>query len=145
VFGARLRNPREGGSLALSAQRRLQVLLDHLTEEEFLGGSLEELAEYCGCSPRHFSRLFRHLFKVSLRARQIELRLLKARRLLEESDDRVAAVAARCGYHHLGVFNTLFKRRFGMTPTEWRRREAASSTATVSANAQADFTESSPG
>jgi len=30
-------------------------------------------------------------------------------------------VAASCGYRHLGVFNALFKKRFAMTPTEWRR------------------------
>jgi AraC-like DNA-binding protein len=30
-------------------------------------------------------------------------------------------VAAACGYRHLGVFNALFKKRFAMTPTEWRR------------------------
>jgi AraC-like DNA-binding protein len=149
VFGARLRNPREGGSLTLSAHKRLQVLLEHLTEEEFLGGSLEQLADYCGCSPRHFSRLFRQVFKESLRVRQTELRLLKARRLIEESDLRIMNIAVQCGYHHLGVFNTLFKRRFGMTPTEWRRRHAAAPassppTPSMSANGQPDFTESSP-
>jgi hypothetical protein len=24
------------------------------------------------------------------------------------------------GYRHLGLFNAMFKRRFGMTPSEWR-------------------------
>jgi AraC-like DNA-binding protein len=105
----------------LSATKRIRVLLDHLTEEEFLNASSDELAAYCGCSPRHFSRLFLQHFGVSLRSRQTEMRLLKARRLLVETDSRVMTVAAACGYRHLGVFNALFKKRFAMTPTEWRR------------------------
>jgi AraC-like DNA-binding protein len=106
----------------LSATKRIRVLLEHLTEEEFLNASSDDLAAYCGCSPRHFSRLFQQHFGVSLRSRQTEMRLLKARRLLAETDSRVMTVAAACGYRHLGVFNALFKKRFSMTPTEWRRK-----------------------
>jgi len=94
----------------LSATKRIRVLLEHLTEEEFLNASSDELAAYCGCSPRHFSRLFLQHFGVSLRSRQTEMRLLKARRLLVETDSRVRNVAAACGYRHLGVFNALFKK-----------------------------------
>jgi AraC-like DNA-binding protein len=109
------------GVSTLSATKRIRVLLEHLTEEEFLNASSDELSAYCGCSPRHFSRLFLQHFGVSLRSRQTEMRLLKARRLLAETDSRVMTVAASCGYRHLGVFNALFKKRFAMTPTEWRR------------------------
>jgi AraC-like DNA-binding protein len=105
----------------LSATKRIRILLEHLTEEEFLSASAQDLAAYCGCSLRHFSRLFLEHFGVSLRSRQTEVRLLRARRLLLETDSRVMTVAGSCGYRHLGVFNALFKKRFGMTPTEWRR------------------------
>jgi AraC-like DNA-binding protein len=108
----------------LSASKRIKVLMQHLTVEEFLSASAEALAAYCGCSLRHFSRLFLQTFGVSLRARQTELRLLKAKRLLAETELRVVTVATNCGYRHLGVFNSLFRKRFGMTPTEWRRRAA---------------------
>lgn len=108
-------------SATLSATKRIRVLLENLTEEEFLNASAEELATYCGCSLRHFSRLFLQHFGTSLRSRQTETRLIKARRLIGETDSRVMTVAAACGYRHLGVFNGLFKKRFGMTPTQWRR------------------------
>ena len=98
--------------------------MQHLTEEDFLNSSPADLAAYCGCSLRHFSRLFRHRFEVSLRERKKELRLLKARQMLTETDSRVMTVAGACGYRHLGVFNALFKKRFGVTPTECRRQAA---------------------
>ena len=130
AFGAELKRPRESNALTLSARKRLKVLLEHLTEEEFLSASIEQLSAYCGCSLRHFSRLFRQNYGVSLRARQTDLRLLKARRMLEETDSRVMTIAAQCGYTHLGVFNALFKKRFGTTPTEFRRGGNSKTTGT---------------
>lgn len=127
LFERELAPPNESETLTLSATKRIKVLLDHLTEEEFLNASCDQLAEYCGCSLRHFSRLFLQHFGVSLRSRQTEMRLLKARRLLAETDSRVMTVAAACGYRHLGVFNALFKKKFAVTPTEWRRTAAQQS------------------
>jgi AraC-like DNA-binding protein len=121
VFARELTPADKLEAATLSATKRIKVLLEHLTEEEFLNASADELGAYCGCSLRHFSRLFLQHFGVSLRSRQTEMRLVKARRLLAETDSRVMTVAATCGYRHLGVFNALFKKRFGMTPTEWRR------------------------
>jgi AraC-like DNA-binding protein len=121
VFARELAPVTQTDAATLSATKRIRVLLEHLTEEEFLAASSAELAAYCGCSLRHFSRLFLQHFGVSLRSRQTEMRLLKARRLLAETDSRVMTVAAACSYRHLGVFNALFKKRFGMTPSEWRR------------------------
>ena len=105
-----------------SANKRIKVLMQNLTEADFLDMSVEQLAAYCGCSLRHFGRLFRKDFGVSLRERQTELRLQKARQLLNESDSSISAVAAACGYRQVGAFNVVFRRRFGTTPTEWRRQ-----------------------
>ena len=57
-----------------------------------------------------------------LRARQIELRLQRARQLLGDSDAKIINVAYDSGYRHLGLFNAMFKKRFGVTPSEWRRK-----------------------
>lgn len=122
VFGCEMVRKTIVEGSVLSASKRIQVLMGNLTEEEFIQASVEELAAWCGCSVRHFSRLFRHEFGVSLRERQTESRLVKAGRLLAETDSRVMTIALECGYRHLGVFNALFKERFGMTPTDWRRR-----------------------
>ena len=83
--------------------------------------SLTELAGQLHCSERHFSRLFREEFNISLRARQTELRLQRARQLLTESDAKIINVAYESGYRHLGLFNALFKRRFGVTPSQCAR------------------------
>jgi hemolysin activation/secretion protein/AraC-like DNA-binding protein len=93
-----------------------------MLEAELSGSSLGELAGQLHCSERHFSRLFREEFGLPLRARQIELRLQRARQLLADSDAKVISVAYDSGYRHLGLFNAMFKKRFGVTPSEWRRK-----------------------
>jgi len=74
------------------------------------------------CSPRHFSRLFRAEFGVPLRKRQTELRLQRARQLLADANAKILKVAYESGYRHLGQFNAMFKKRFGVTPSEWRQQ-----------------------
>ena len=109
-------------SAVSDARIRLRQWLTQSPEAELLSRSVEELAGELSCSVRHFSRLFHEEVGVSFRAKQTELRLLKARQLLARSDAKVIHVALESGYRHLGLFNALFKRRFGMTPTKWRRQ-----------------------
>jgi hemolysin activation/secretion protein/AraC-like DNA-binding protein len=109
-------------SPANGTEDRFRRVCLELTEAELLGRPPAELARQVGCSLRHFSRLFRRHFGTSWRARQTEARLLRARDLLANSETKVIEVALESGFHHLGLFNTMFKKRFGMTPSQWRRK-----------------------
>ncbi|MGO8837524.1 MAG: POTRA domain-containing protein [Limisphaerales bacterium] len=103
-------------------RERFHQLVGQLPEVELSQCSLRDLAGQLNCSERHFTRLFREEFGVPLRARQIELRLQRARQLLADSDAKITSVAFDSGYQHLGLFNMMFKKRFGMTPSEWRQQ-----------------------
>ncbi|MFZ1073411.1 MAG: helix-turn-helix domain-containing protein [Verrucomicrobiia bacterium] len=97
-------------------------LVGQMTEAELSECSLGDLSRQLHCSERHFSRLFRAEFGVPFRARQIELRLQRARQLLADSNAKIINVAFDSGYRHLGLFNAMFKKRFGLTPSEWRQQ-----------------------
>ncbi len=101
---------------------RFRELIGKMSEAELATRSLPELAEQLHCSERHFSRLFRTEFGVSLRQRQTELRLQRASQLLSALDMKISSVAQASGYRHLGLFNSMFKRQFGMTPSAWRQK-----------------------
>ena len=109
---------------AQSARDRFLRIICQMPDLEVIHHSPEQLARFCGCSARHFNRLFREHFGESPRARQRELRLLRARLLLSASEDRIPQIALDSGYRSLSLFNSLFKRRFGMSPTEWRAQAA---------------------
>jgi len=59
---------------------------------------------------------------VPFHARQIELRLQRARQLLADPHAKIINVAHDSGYRHLGLFHAMFKKRFGLTPAEWHRQ-----------------------
>lgn len=103
-------------------RERLRQLVGQIPESELAVHSLAKLAEQLHCSERHFSRIFREEFGASLRARQVELRLQRARHLLASTHTKIINVALESGFRHLGLFNSMFKKRFGMTPSQWRRQ-----------------------
>jgi AraC-like DNA-binding protein len=117
--------PSAGGN---KLRDQIRELVGQMTEAELSERSLTELARQLHCSERHFSRLFREEFGVPFHARQIELRLQHARQLLADSDAKISNVANVSGYRHLGLFNAMFKKRFGLTPVEWRRQCLRNST-----------------
>jgi AraC-like DNA-binding protein len=104
----------------LPASKRAQLLFRQLSEAELIEHSPADMAARCGCSIRHFNKLFR-AHGVSLRVQQQDLQLAKARQLLAETDMRVIEVAVASGFREQGRFSSAFKRRFGVTPSEWRR------------------------
>ena len=101
---------------------RFRQMVDQMPEAELSEHSLSELAQRLQCSERHFSRLFREEFGVALLSRQIELRLQRSLQLLTNPKIKISNIAHESGYRHIGLFNSLFKKRFGLTPSEWRRK-----------------------
>jgi len=108
-----------------SPEKKLADLLARLPESELLSSSTRELARQCGCTERHFRRLFAGRFKVSLKRRQIEWRIEQSKKLLLETDAKVIDIASRCGFRSLAQFNLTFKRMTRMTPSRWRESFAA--------------------
>jgi len=96
-------------------EHMIQVF-ENLSSRELLTSSVGELAGKFGCSRRHLNRLFHQHFGFSVAALRMEMRLLKAVSLLREPDAKVINIAEQCGFNHLGLFNTCFKRRFGNSP-----------------------------
>lgn len=124
VFGDAIQNAAPARGQVATTLLRFEEIISRIPDADIINYSTEKLAQMCGCSLRHFRRMFRKQFKTSIRAKQTELRLEKARQLLAETDEKIVSIAHESGYRHLGFFNSMFKKRFGMTPSEWRRQNA---------------------
>ena len=107
--------------LPAHANDRVKEIVAHLSESQLQNLNVAELARKCGCSRRHLNRLFRENFGRPFASIKMELRLEKAAVLLRCSDAKVISVAFDCGFNHLGLFSARFKRRFGSSPSQWRR------------------------
>lgn len=105
-----------------SVEQRMVEVFEQLSVDQLLSLSVGELAVKFGCSRRHLNRLFHQFFGYSVAALRMEMRLLKAISLLRDTSGKIINVAEQCGFNHLGLFNTCFKRRFGVSPGEWRKQ-----------------------
>ncbi len=121
IFGDALPTVPQPKNNVATTLLRFEEIIARIPDADLINYTSEKLAEMCGCSLRHFRRMFRKQFKTSIRAKQTELRLEKARQLLADTEDKIITIAYESGYRHLGFFNAMFKKRFGMTPSEWRR------------------------
>lgn len=79
------------------------------------------LAERAAMSPRHFTRVFTREVGEAPGTYVERVRTEAARRQLEESDDTVSAIAARCGFGTSETLRRSFIRRFGVSPDQYRR------------------------
>lgn len=111
---------RRAGSLGV--EEHLLQIFEGLSAEELLTISVGDLATKFSCSRRHLNRLFHQYFGFSVSALRMEMRLLKSISLLRDTNTKIINVAEQCGFNHLGLFNTCFKRRFGVSPGQWRKQ-----------------------
>ena len=121
---------RSGGQLQYSqplvAQTKAKARFGDLAE--WIRGNLqtdltvEMLAERANLSPRHFARKFKATFALTPADFVEELRLDEARWLLVNGDDAMSDLAQTIGYISDDTFRRAFERRYGVAPTEYRRR-----------------------
>lgn len=102
------------------AKLRLAKLLNDTPAIDLLELTFGELVRHTRCTPRHLSRVFRELVGTSFREKQAQLRLVRAQELLATTETKIVDVALESGYRSLSFFNLMFKRRFGLTPAQWR-------------------------
>jgi AraC family transcriptional regulator len=93
--------------------------------EEAMGSSItvSELAAAAELSPAHFAREFKRCTNEAPYAYVIRRRLERARDMLMGGLS-VTDVALRCGFSDGAHLSRLFKQRFGLTPSLFRRRTA---------------------
>lgn len=81
-----------------------------------------EMAVAAGFSQSHFMRFFKNYMGISFTAYLNDYRLTMAARLLLSSSSGILNIAAETGFENLSYFNRLFKKKYGMSPKEFRNR-----------------------
>jgi AraC-like DNA-binding protein len=105
--------------------RRLCRARDVLRQLDDPVPTIQELAREVGISPFHFIRQFEAVFGITPHQYRIQARLERARHLLAAGPQSVTGVCMEVGFSSLGSFSTLFTRRFGESPSAYRRRVRA--------------------
>ena len=84
--------------------------------------TIETMAEELGLSQSHFMKFFKNTMGTTFIDYLNEYRLTMASRLLISSESSILNIAAEVGFDNLSYFNRLFKKRFAVTPREYRRK-----------------------
>lgn len=83
---------------------------------------LREMANLAGISVDHFVRAFRQATGRTPHCYVLELRLNQACGMLRDESMPIARIAHACGFSSASRFSVAFHHRFGLTPSEYRRR-----------------------
>lgn len=76
-----------------------------------------ELAALSGYSYDYFRRLFKEKFGISPKSYLMQVRLSRARRMLEEGGRSCTEIAYMCGFSNSAQLSTMFKERYGVPPS----------------------------
>lgn len=102
------------------AHRLIRVVLERI--ESQYGGDIQltTVAEELGISPVYLSELFKQQTGSTFRAHLLQVRMGAAIRLLKDPALKVYEVSYKVGYNKVEHFVKLFKKEYGMTPSEYR-------------------------
>lgn len=101
--------------------RRIKRVRSVLDEQYRNPPPIHELAAMVSLSSSRLAHLFRDEVSSSIRSYVVERRLQVAARFLVQTDERISQIAYSVGFNDISNFNHSFKRRFGMSPGEYRK------------------------
>jgi transcriptional regulator GlxA family with amidase domain len=107
--------------VARAKREPIRAVQDAVESEPGRAHSIDELARRAAMSPRHFTRVFTDEVGEAPGAYVERVRTEAARRQLEQTDDTVVAIAARCGFGTPETMRRNFIRRIGVSPDQYRK------------------------
>lgn len=100
---------------------RIQDALVYIENNLEYGSSVEEVAAHVSLSASHFSRLFKSVTGASYTDYLTDVRLQHTQILLATSSLSINEIASKIGVNNGNYLCTIFKKRFGITPSEYRK------------------------
>jgi AraC-like DNA-binding protein len=97
----------------------MQLIADHADDAGF---GIHQLAAAMDCSREHLTRLFRTATGVSPIDYLTQQRLRRAAQALRATNDKLEAIAQRCGFSSANYFCRTFRERVGTTPARFRKQ-----------------------
>ena len=94
----------------------MDYIREHFGEEI----TIKQAAELCFYSESHFMKYFKQYAGMPFIQYLNDYRLTMAGELLKMTEESVTQIALKCGFENLSYFNRLFRRKFGVTPGQYR-------------------------
>ena len=102
------------------AKNKVKMSVHYLEQYYYSDISVNQLAERYDMTPNYFSSIFKKEIGQSAVNYITNLRISKAKELLEESDKSVVEIAELIGFNDSNYFFRVFKKKTGVTPQKYR-------------------------
>jgi AraC-like DNA-binding protein len=102
--------------------RRVEKVVEFINEHFSRTVRLAEAAELVDMAETAFSRFFKAKTGITFVDYLNDIRIGHASRMLIDTTDPIAQVAAECGFTSITNFNRIFKKRKGIVPKDFREK-----------------------
>jgi len=99
-------------------------ILDYVKWHKHANLRVIDIAGHFGYNEKYLSRVFRSIKGMSLKQYMLQQKIEHAQYMLIDTNDTVASIAKQLGYNDSYNFMKLFKKKVGLTPTEYRNTHA---------------------
>jgi AraC-like DNA-binding protein len=111
---------RSSGSLSNDELERIVVASDEISKNLDQAYTIEDISRETGISPKKLQEGFRFLFGESVAVFIKNLKLERARELIQTTDLNISEVVHEIGMQSNSYFSKIFKEKFGMVPRDYR-------------------------
>ena len=105
------------------SQIRLRIMMEYIEKNYAHRIGLEDIAMSANVSKSEVLRCFKGGTNVTPLQYVLQCRLLKARELLLLTNDPITHISLSVGFEHCSYFDRCFKKKYGMTPKQFRENE----------------------
>jgi len=96
--------------------------IEYIRNNYSLPVTLNAVSKICAVSPEHMSRIFKKETGFGFNEYLTYIRLQNAEYLLKNQNLSVTEVAHRCGFSDSNYFSYIFKKNYGLTPVEMKKK-----------------------
>jgi len=100
-------------------EQLIEKVTDYMASHYKLDISLDQCAQICNITPQYLSKLFKRTMDISFIEYLTQVRVAKAKELLEATDLMVNEIAEQVGYNPKN-FIRVFKKQVGLPPGQYR-------------------------
>lgn len=108
-------------TLKNNTTKNIKAILDYISENYMNSITIEELSASVNLSKHYFMRFFKKYMGTTCIEYINDYRLNIATNMLLTTNSQITEIATSIGITNLSYFNRIFKKKYNMTPKEYRR------------------------
>ncbi|NQX58641.1 response regulator [Paenibacillus qinlingensis] len=84
--------------------------------------NLQELADHVAMNKTYMCTLFKQETEMTIGTYTVSIRMREARNILMETSEKIYTIANQVGYEDVTYFSQLFKKHYGLSPLDYKKR-----------------------